>query len=110
MPTIPQLIAESRENFKENLCDRSMTVKEGIAQIRYPGTQDAVLEWHTTSVIYLIDALMEEEREAMNKITQEIDSVEDNTLNLVHCILIGQKSSKQATLSRLQAIKDELMK
>lgn len=111
MSTIPRLIAEQRKELDNFVF--AVSYKQNGTEIvdfdYHADEREMPKKFYTTSLISLIsliDALMEEEKAKMREIsktpffkTPAQDSID-----------IAWNEAKQDTLSRLQAIKDELMK
>ena len=53
-----QLIEEQRQEFEDLFCDREMVVKDGITQIKYKPTQEAIFDWHKQSLKQFIDGFV----------------------------------------------------
>lgn len=134
MPTIPQLIAESREEFDKKFIGEYDIVDDGENDLHISGIMDkglysvdglmdSVRTWHITSLISLIDALMEEEEKKQVRHSkdcyylQNIYSLMMNRPKFTDCDCgatgVNNSSynrSSRDTIKSLQAIKDELMK
>jgi len=96
-----QLIEQQREEFEDLFCDREMVVKDGITQIKYKPTQDAIFDWHKQSLKQFIDELIEFEE---NMLPDECDC----TGAKYECEHWGRHETINESIAHLKELKEQL--
>jgi len=101
MPNPQQLIAESREKFREQFLGNGGWDQVATEDGDYY-TEKEILDWHTSTLTSLLDALIEEEKEVLSNLKSDFDKDDVGYR--------GYTIAKSNTISRLETLKANIAK